>query len=268
MKKNNKGQVALIILLISAVVMTLGLSVSKKVTTETKIDTNEELSKQSFNAAESGIDYFLSTGTTGLNSYTSPNGDSKADVAINTVGGGIEIDLKRKIDPNSNAFFWLSGHDPVTEAVDLNGYHYSGNSLKLCISSGFSGSLSIASYGYSIFPTTTYSVKRGGYNFGTTVVENFTAQTLDADGCFDISSLLFNSAVSRNLLLSVTPLFKPTTLVLKGNANFPVQGKEIVSTGVAGDLLNGVSRKVTVFSSYDVPGFLLDAVSGTQVLSN
>ena len=60
--KNSKGQIALVILVISAIVMTIGLSVSKKTVVETKITTDEEQLKQAFNAAESGIDNYLGTG--------------------------------------------------------------------------------------------------------------------------------------------------------------------------------------------------------------
>jgi Tfp pilus assembly protein PilX len=62
--KRESGQVALIVLIVSAVVLTLGLSTSKRTVTENKITTEEGLLKEAFNVAESGIEYYLSTGST------------------------------------------------------------------------------------------------------------------------------------------------------------------------------------------------------------
>jgi len=260
-RKQQKGQVALIVLLISAVVMTLGLSISKKVTTETKIDTNEELSKQSFNAAESGVDYYLSTKN---KKYTSSN--SIANVEVNLIGGENTIDL-RVVDAKEHAFFWLVGHDPVTEEIDF-GDSYGGSSLSLEISSSFRGSLSVDLY-YK--EGTEYKVNRAGYNFGTSPIVNNYVTTMGSS--VDISSLLPPTTATR-LLLVVTPLFLPTTLKLTGTSDFPEQGEEIASTGMAGGDLtddekndNKVSRKVTVSNGYEVPDFLLEAVSGNNVLS-
>lgn len=75
--KSEKGQIALIVLLVSAITMTIGLSLSRKTVTETKIQTDQELLKQAFNTAESGVDYYLGTGKT---EYTAPDEKSKADV--------------------------------------------------------------------------------------------------------------------------------------------------------------------------------------------
>ena len=50
--KNSAGQVAIIVLLVSAVMLTMGLSMSRKESIDIKIDTNDELLKKAFDAAE------------------------------------------------------------------------------------------------------------------------------------------------------------------------------------------------------------------------
>jgi len=51
---NQQGQVVLMVLLASALILTLGLSASRQATVETKIDTDQEMLKKAFNAAISG----------------------------------------------------------------------------------------------------------------------------------------------------------------------------------------------------------------------
>lgn len=264
--QREQGQVALIVLLISAVVMTLGLSLSKKVTTETKIDTNEELSKQSFNAAESGIDTYLSTNGT-VKTYTSTNKDSRADVSSWPQGGGNVVDLKTAVDPNKSGFFWLANRDPTTEMIDTSVKRFNGNNLMLRVSDNFSGSLSLALYYFDSI-TSTYKVNRLGYNFsGSPGVSNYYGPI--SPNKIDISTILCPAASCTRLLLVVTPLFKSTPLVAwTTDSLFPVQGEDITSVGTAGNLANGVTTKVSEMKGYEVPDFLLDAVSANNVLSN
>jgi Tfp pilus assembly protein PilX len=65
--KNNQGQVLLIIILISAVLLTVGLSVSQLGNQDTKIAKIEADSKKAFSAAEAGLDAALkSSGTVNI----------------------------------------------------------------------------------------------------------------------------------------------------------------------------------------------------------
>ncbi|MDD2482862.1 MAG: hypothetical protein PHE71_01085 [Candidatus Shapirobacteria bacterium] len=57
--QSNQGQIAIIVLLASAILLTLGMSASRKTVTDTKVDTDEELLKEAFNTAESGINNYL-----------------------------------------------------------------------------------------------------------------------------------------------------------------------------------------------------------------
>ena len=105
---SKKGQVALIVLLVAAVVMTVGVSLSKKATVDIKVDTNEELSKKAFNAAESGVDNYLGTGST---VYKSEDAQTAADVSTVNVGNGTTVNFNQFILANQSSFYWLVGHD-------------------------------------------------------------------------------------------------------------------------------------------------------------
>ena len=88
-KNNNKGQVALIVLLISAVALTLGLSASKKAITDTKVDKNEAELKDAFNVAESSIDQYLSDNN--KKTYTNNDNSATANVTTQSIGSGNQI---------------------------------------------------------------------------------------------------------------------------------------------------------------------------------
>jgi len=266
--KLRRGQVALVVLVVSAVVMTLGLSLSKRQVEEGKIDADEELLKKAFNAAESGIDYYLGTGETG---YTSPGGDSRAEVSVSTLGGGSILDMEEYTVEGKPELFWLVDHSQEG-GVSFSGF-YEGSSLEVCSNNSFAGSL-VVSYFY--VDGGVYKIKREGFNLGTVLmVNNFEDKSdIAIDSCGQgekgvvISSLLEVGTIP--LLLTVEPIFSGASLSLKGNADFPIQGKEIESVGmVTASDVAVVTRKVLVKESYQVPSFMLEAITARgSVLSD
>ena len=133
-----KGQVALIVLLISAVVMTIGLSLSKRTVITTSIETNQAQLKQAFDTAESGVDYYLGTGST---KFTAVDGNSSAEVQVTTLGGGSTINFNQYTTDLATVNFWMVGH-LNDGSIDYTNY-FGGTALKLCISNTASGALKI-----------------------------------------------------------------------------------------------------------------------------
>lgn len=270
-KSNNQGQIALIILMVSAVVMTIGLSLSKKSVVETKITTDEELLKQAFNVAESGIDYYLGTG--GL-SFTAGDGKSKALIEANSVGGGTNIvNMGDLILANNQSYTWLVGHN-ADGTINMASY-FSGNELELCFDADFTGSLKVDFFYYQ---NPNYQVKRLGYDVinsrinGYELVSNPIA---DCSGVSGMKSIILTVPLGGNvpLLLAVKPIADSTKIAVVGNDVFPSQGEEIRSSGTAGDITGTtnakVNRNVKVINKYFVPAFMLDAItSGGQVSTN
>ena len=246
-KKRVGGQVALIVLLVSAVVMTIGLSMSEKAVVETKIDTDEELLKKAFNAAESGIDYYRGTGE---ESYDADDGRSSAMVEVSDLGGGEELIIDNFTAENGTVFFWLVGHD-ADDNID-EGSVYGGASFDISPKADFEGSLKV-SYFYK--DGLEYKVKRFGFNYGAdNTVANFEAKS--GDTTIDV--------LGTPLLVAVTPIFEGTQLSLKGSENFPVQGEEIRATGEVDDESMGVIQKVRVRDVYRVPAFMLDGMTAVN----
>lgn len=243
--RQNKGQVAIIVLLASAIILTLGLSASKKAITDTKIDTDEQLLKEAFNAAESGINNFLNNSSN--NSYTDSNGNS-AKVSTSDIGGvGSSLSSEGVILANSSQLFWLVNHE---DNGDIGNVYYGGNSILVDVGS-FSGALKID---YFYIQGGVYKVDRIGCNYGgSSTVTGFG----DSSTCSSIDTSDKNS-----LLLAITPLGASTKITVSG-ATFPKQGLELTSVGTAGD---GIKTQVKTRSTYQLPSFFMDAVTSGSVI--
>ena len=260
----SSGQVALIVLLISAAAMTIGLSVSRKTVMDTRIEANEEQLKQAFNTAESGIDYYLGTGST---KFVAPDNLSQADVRVTNVGQGTTINFNQVTLVNKSQEFWLVGH-AADGSIDDNNF-YQGNSLIVCVKAGFSGSVKV-DYFY-LDGALTYQVSRAGYNLNSAgYVTGYTDMAPVQGSCVTgyraVSLTVPIGGGQKPLLLAVKPLKNVVSMYLLGNGqDFPVQGIELSSTGKVGD----VSRKINVSRVYQVPGFALEAITTFgDVLSN
>lgn len=246
--KKEKGQVALIVLLVSAVVLSLGLSISRKTTVETKVDTDEELLKQAFNTAESSIDKYLVTGQT---TYSGGIGES-ATVVSQVIGNGTSL-VSESLTEGEPAFFWLTGHN-ADGSVNLAGSDE--EEIEICASN-------VADVG---------ALKIENFYAGGGKVARFGANINSNDGFvnkFENKSGSCYSVMTGNnsLLLTVTPIFETagsTTITVEKISNFPKQGEDLTATGKVGDQTTGVSRKVRVRIGYKIPAFMLDALTTLQ----
>lgn len=255
--RNQRGQVALIVLLVSTVVLTLGMSISRQAVVDTKIEIDEELVKRAFNAAESGIERYLATG---LTNYDLPD-DSRAEISVDNIGGTTTIGGEELTLANDQAYFWLVDHN-ADGSLGTN--YYSPTSLTITTASGFNGLLRVDYFyrtGAGLF-----RVRRGYYDFGSSsgvARAGFTSVAGD--------SVTWNTEEDP-LLLVVSPIEESTRISISGTSSFPVQGEQITSVGRAGNTeanTGAATSQVSIVNTYQVPSFLLDAVSSNNsILSN
>ncbi len=239
------AQVAIIALLISALVMTIGLSLSKKTTIETTIDTNEEALRDAFNAAESGIDYYLKTGQ---KTYNVPTSMAKAEIQTKNLGGATgELSFGNYTVEGDTESFWLAQHN----ADGSLGSSVVAQTIQV-IPRNINGALLV-----NLFYKTgasTFGVRRYGFNFSSDParqIAGFTAATTQASVVVPVNSVL----------LTVTPLFSGANIAVNGT--FPIQGEEISSIGRVGEVNTSESqaiKKVIIQRRYTVPSFLFDAL--------
>ncbi len=268
------GQVALVVLLISAVVLTLGLSISRKTVVETRIDTDEELLRQAFNTAESGVDYYLSTGETRV----SLEDGSSASINTSNIGEGSGVlDFDEVTTANQNSVFWMSGHDEDGIIQLSGGTYFNGDSVRLCVNDSFVGAVKV-DYFYYDSGTSSFNVKRMGYNINSSnYIQNYIDRTPSNGSCSARSSMkqidvtgLLGSSTSRSLMMAVTPLGGSTRLVVSSASGvFPSQGEEIIGTGtVTTEAASGtVTSMVRVYNKYRIPSFMLDAVTSLSSIN-
>ena len=244
-----KAQTVIIVLLVSAVLMTVGLSLSKKATTETKLDINEESLKNAFNAAESGINYYLGTGNT---KYSSPDNLSTADINPRTIeADGTILDFGEYVGVNDSEFYWLVNH---LDNGDIGATYYNFGTVDVC-GTGFTGSLEIAYYYKS---GGTYGVGRSGVNFSSDPSKKVNGFTDMSGDCVEINT---NHLAVNPILITVTPIFNGGRFYVTGFGNFPSQGVDISSTGKTGEVsLGQVNKKLRVVQRYKIPYFLLSGV--------
>lgn len=249
LKKRNilkeSGQIVIIVLLASALVLTLGMSMSKKTVTETRIDSDEELLKQAFNTAESGIEYYLATGET---TYDSGNGT--ANVSVSTIGNSNNLTSDGVVLSGKPFLFWLVDHNS-DDSIGSNSFN--GTISQICVDGGFNGALKVDLFTFG----GSYSISRSGYNMnGSSTVNGFDSIADECTGPI---------IVNGGMLLAITPIGDSSNITITGNSNFPAQGEELVSVG---EMDNGVNTKVKVINRYQVPVFMLESISsGNSVLS-
>ena len=230
-----KAQVAIVALLISVLVMTIGLSLSKRTTIETTIDTNEESLRDAFNTAESGIDYYLKTGG---NQYIVPSMPAaKADISSQNIGGGNSLDFGEYVSAGSSETYWLVNHN---SDGSLGTSYYSGTNITVNVGN-FDGALEAV---YFYRSGSKYYVKRFGYNFSNDSAKMVTGFE-DKTG----SSTVINISPSQPIMIALRPIFDGGNFRIEGSSPFPPQGKEISSTGKVGEVSSGQVNKKVMFKS-------------------
>jgi len=249
-----RGQVVLMVLLASALILTLGLSASRVTTTETKIDADQEMLKKAFNTAESAIDYYLATGTTGVDAYENKGtGTSEsADLWVNNIGGNVNnLSFSKTSQMGQIEYFWLVNHndDGSLGTTYLSTVSGVGETLSICGTSRIQVKVDYF-----------YIDKNGNYQ----VLRTIKTDGDDSNKCVTLDMDPDNSNRNKSLLLTVMPMNQAGIISVRSRRNFPVQGKKISATGK----VNGVNNTVSVFNTYEVPAFLTEGlISGGGVLS-
>ena len=234
-----RGQIVLAVLLVSAVIMTITMAMTKRTVVQTKINTDEELLKQAFNNAESGLEYYKRT-TTPV--YLGSDGKEAAKVVV-PVSGDYKTKYVGEVSRMNNPeYLWMVNH---TLTGDLGSIYSSDKVITVTVENeSFTGSLKVDLF--YLDSGRQYKVWRTGYNLVKDRVSgytNITRKTIDID------------MQGQPILLAVTPLFGQTKISFSGS-DLVDQGENIESTGIQ----NGVKSVVSVSRRFVVPTFLLDAI--------
>lgn len=300
MKKlpNNQssGQALLIILLVMAVVLTIGLSVVSRSVTDIKISEQTEDSARAFSAAEAGIEQALLIGGSGDLSLSTTN-DTR--VKFNTIevseGAGWYI-YPSAVSTDQIVTVWLGNYDNATGVYTFG---YTGNGLRVYW--GNSGTVNNIS-STPAMEVSIYYKDGTDYKVGKYMLDPYSGRITDpafcvpgGSKCTGVSSFVYSGAGEsmggQNFPFAATldltnftplpatryPLFARLRLLYStnkshfvgvaasgtGTLTFPSQGKDITAVGTAGD----TSRKVNVFRPKPAPPAIFDFAlySGTDL---
>lgn len=260
MKRLQKGQTLLIVLLIFTVVVTIGLALIGRSTTDVSLTERVEESARAFAAAEAGIEESLQTGLSSNVTLISGT-EFISDVSVLGGGGSVYTPNEALQIGESKAVFLVGHNDNGTlNESDVNGYK--GSTIDVCWRhGGVAPALEIDVY-YKV--GNQYYVERGAYDPDdeTRVTNQFSDVTDEINGCgttgvYKVTVAMPSASGAVPLMLLVRPYKSYASIMVEpaGGALLPVQGKEIVSTGTSG---SGVSRRILVQVGYKVPLSFLD----------
>ena len=286
-RNKTNGQVAIIVLLLTALALSFGLSTTRQSVFDTRIESDTQDQRRAFNAAESAIDNYI--GSNGANvEYGSSIGTSatitQKDIVGVSKGGAVVLEYPDFVSFGQRSYFWLMGHNS-DGSLDPSTY-YGSATVGVCSDASFYGGLYIEIvYRDASGPTPIYTVERvannirlsginsGGGNFSSKSTTPCGKDVLSDKFGFDVNlstnlgtSKLPVMIVVRPLTLDTeTPAMRGTKILLKANTGgiFPSQGYELAATGKAGStqrVLRVENRWVPALG-YD---FWFDAISGAD----
>lgn len=286
---NSSGQALLIILLVMAVVLTIGLSVVARSITDVTISRKGEEAARAFSAAEAGIEQILiaagniPSGTVTGGSFTA----SKVDLSATN---GKEFVVPSPVNAGEVAPVWFVGHDATTSQLTCSGGNcFTGSTIKVCW--GEQGTPGNGGTTPAIEVSVLYTtgggearMARGAYDpkadrgngFSTSVdlgctvagrtfafAKEITLSTLGVSSRSNASNLNPGPQAVRLRLLYNTDKAHTVGLAIVGDGTLPTQGTRFVSVGSAND--SDAKRKIEVYQLFsDLPPIFDFAVfSGT-----
>lgn len=257
--KKKSGQILILVLLIVVVALSVGLSVASRNITNLRTSTQTEQSQRAFSAAEGGVEDTLSK-LSGLGIPAGGSRDLAVDVGdlstgglsakVNVVaattyesvveeGGVAQINLVKADNTSYSGNItleWIVQADTQTENVSPKAsmeVTFVCQNVSCFGNSGSGSSFSQARFAYQAEPVS-------GQN-------GFTQCTNNPAGERYLCRQTFNVLASDNAkLMRIRPFWRKATIKVSGDATFPTQVYNVVSTAQT-DL--GITRKVQVSKS-------------------
>jgi len=269
MNRKNAGQTLLIIVLIAAVILTVGLAIASYSITDIKISQQEEESARAFSAAEAGIEESLKIGS----ATDVTVGNITAKVAEVIQGGGKDFNFgELKFASGELTNVWLIGHTAQGELNPSESFPANGK-ITLCWgeASQVSDNNPPAIEASLIFKDTVgYKVIRAGFDSkGGRTIGFGTVDSSNGSNCGNLAFAKNIDLASGTFVLpaGATPYLLRLKLLYNSNSqpmavsadnNLPNQGKCFDSSATIET--SNITRKVRQCQFYDAPPALFDYV--------
>lgn len=266
-EKSTRGQVILIILLVTVVGLTIGLSLVSRAVSDVKISTQIAESQKAFSAAESGIESALSGAAVGGGGGNVSFSGATANYNVTALGGTSSPYTIPPVAPGNAQTVWLVDHQADGTLYPTPTPIYKSQYIDVCW--GPDGGASDANPAALEISLLYYSKADAKYKIGKVAYDpsarnNFTAPLIDSGGVLnycnsnkkysahlDLSTTgNFGSDYNNDtlVLLRLNPIYSTTNLVvLPIGVSLATQGKNISSIGTT---VSGVARKLNVLQGY------------------
>ncbi|MCL4339322.1 hypothetical protein M1271_06555 [Patescibacteria group bacterium] len=257
----NSGQVVLILVLITVVGLTVGLSLISRTVTDVRISSQIEQSSRAFSAAEAGVETALQGAQVGSSGSLNVTANTTANYNVTMLGGNNSVFTYPYTETNDIQTLWLNSHtNEILDESATNSYSPS-SSLTVCWGSQTTKSTDESAIEVSIYYKDAggqYYIAKGAYDpdpLTRTPPDNFTQA--EKAGGYCGGDYRFRQVITPTslgvpsgdilLVMRIQPLFSGTVLAVQPSATLPQQGSLITSVGQTS---TGIVRKIQVTQGY------------------
>ncbi|MBI2616853.1 hypothetical protein HYW55_01810 [Candidatus Gottesmanbacteria bacterium] len=256
-----KGQVVLLLVLITVIGLTIGLSLISRTVTDVRISSQIEQSGRAFSAAEAGIESALRSGTSNVTSgnVSLPGASASYSVSPVSVSAATSYHLPLTATGKSQTL-WLMAHDDATGALDESNYYDFTNGIDVCWGSDSSTVPALLVTLFYKDSTGDYSIAKAAFDANASTRGNgFSPLSLNeippgtyCQGGYSYRKSLTYSAFGlsgslKAIALRMKPWYADTKIGVLPGASLPTQGNVITSLGQSE---TGVVRKIQVIQGY------------------
>jgi Tfp pilus assembly protein PilX len=259
--EKQRGQIALIALLVLTIATTVGLSLIARSTTDVSVTRNLEESNRAFSAAEAGVEETLKSGVASSGTIDTNLGVSySVTIASPTPAASAAFVFPQKTLDEEIETVWLVGHNgnAIVETPT-----YIQNSIDVCWSSETVTPALVVTMLYKRASDSTYQVAEAAFdpNSSRAATNNFDPPTATTGGCGAGTNTTYRSTMlfanygitpSSDILIAlrIHPVYSAAQIAVTPLQALPIQGNQIQSVGTTG---SGISRKIIVNQQYRSP---------------
>jgi Tfp pilus assembly protein PilX len=262
----NSGQIILILVLVSVVGLTVGISLISRTITDVRISSQIEQSNRAFSAAEAGVESGLRGAVAGGPTGSVSLPGASANYSVSTAEAISSVFTLPLTEIGAVQTVWLIPHNE-DGTINESGTAYPVNTnFDVCFGNVNTSSIPAIVVSYLYKEGGTYKVVKRAYDPDATRGNHFL--NVDSAGNYCSSNYRYKKTITPTadwginiasipLALRIQALYANTTMAIKtdGNSLLPVQGKIISSIG---QTQTGTVRKIQVTEGYRTLPALLD----------
>jgi len=259
-----QGQIVLILVLLSVVGLTIGLSLIGRTITDIRISHQVEESSRAFSAAEAGIETAL-RGTAIQETGNLTISGAAASYKVEMTGGTSSVYSFPVTDPGAMQSLWFMEHKTDGSGkLDESSAYSIGNPIGVCWGLGAENNAALVMTLIYRDEDDLYKIAKAAYDPGSGHLNNFLT-TVEKIGNYCDGNFRFRKVINgalefwdgltlnpgaKLIALSLQPVYQATAMAVKPDnpeAKLPYQGKQIISLGTTD---TGIVRKIQVTQGF------------------